>query len=114
MVAPPNSGVKEGARIYVEGLERIQRRLEGNLEACKSGALPAIVKSDMDLHQLFVELSGSEKLPGLWKQVTSSMMLHYERHIEWMESYAEHKAIYEAIVARDAKAAKAALVRNIR
>ena len=141
LVATPNCGVKVGSRtdeevqplvvdirrrvekfamdrlvktIDEDGLALIRERLERNREACESGVLPAIVKSDMELHQAFVELSGSEKLLGLWKQVTSSMMLHYERHIEWIESFAEHEAIYKAIEKRDRKAAKAALVRNIR
>ena len=41
------------------------------------------------------------------------MMLHYERHGDWIESYREHVAIFEAIKSGDRKAAKAALVTNI-
>lgn len=141
LVATPNCGVKVGSRVEEElqpliidirlkveqfamnrlvksiddeGLALLRARLDRNRVACESGVLPAIVKSDMELHQAFVELSGSEKLLGLWKQVTSTMLLHYERHIGWMESFAEHEAIYNAIVARDRKAAKTALVQNIR
>lgn len=41
-------------------------------------------------------------------------MLHYERLKNWMDSYAEHAAIFDAIKAMDKKAAKAALAKNIR
>ncbi len=141
LVATPNCGVKVGSPIDEEvqplvieirrkvelfAVERLinklkdsdlyvlQRQLERNREACKAGALPGIIKTDMDFHQSIVELNGLTKLLGVWKQVTSSMMLHYERLHNWMDNYAEHEAIFEAIKKVDKKAAKAALSKNIR
>lgn len=99
--------------IDTEGLAVLMRRLEKNREACMAGALPNIIRSDMDFHQTILELSGSEKLLGVWKHVTSAMLLHYDRHRDWMESYAEHLAIYTAITNRDKKASKQALKTNI-
>lgn len=141
LVATPNCGVKVGSpmqeeiqplvieirrKIELFAVERLikklkesdvfvlQRQLERNREACKAGALPAIIKTDMEFHQCIVDLSGVEKLNGLWKQVTSAMMLHYERLGNWMGNYAEHEAIFEAIKDADKKAAKAALSKNIK
>jgi len=141
LVATPNCGVKVGVKldeeiqplvvdirlkvehfaierliekIEAEGLTTLLLRLDKNREACKSGALPAIIKSDMEFHQAILELSGSDKLLGVWKHVTSAMLLHYDRHRDWMESYTEHLAIFSAIKKRDKRAAKAALNLNIR
>lgn len=141
LVATPNCGVKVGSplndeiqplvvdirrkvelfaverlisRLKDTDLELLQHRLELNRAACREGALPAIVKSDMEFHEAIVELSGVEKLQGVWKQVTSAMMLHYERLGNWMDSYAEHAAIFAAIKAANKKAARTALAKNIR
>ena len=140
LVATPNCGVKVASRMDDEiqplvidirlrveqfALDRLlkkiartdlavlERRLEKNHVACQEGVLSAIIKSDMEFHEAIVERSGSEKLIGLWKQVISAMMLHFERHGDWIESYREHVAIFEAIKSGDRKAAKAALVTNI-
>ncbi|MDB4474625.1 GntR family transcriptional regulator [Opitutaceae bacterium] len=140
LVATPNCGVKVASRMDDEvqplvvdirlrvekfALDRVMKnvsetalallreRLERNHTACREGVLSNIIKSDMDFHEAIVEEGGSEKLIGLWKQVTSAMMLHYERHGDWIESYREHVAIFEAIERGDRKAAKAALVTNI-
>lgn len=141
LVATPNCGVKVGyrfsediqplvidIRLRVEhfALERfidmktpesiaaLEASLKRNREACSAGLLPGIIKSDMDFHRCFVEASGADKLLGLWKQVTSAMMLHYERLHDWMESYREHEAIFLAVKKGDKKRAKTALARNIR
>ncbi len=140
LVATPNCGVKVASRMDDEvqplvvdirlrvekfALERVMKnvsdstltllreRLVRNHKACREGVLSSIIKSDMDFHEAIVEEGGSEKLIGLWKQVTSVMMLHYERHGDWIESYREHVAIFEAIERGDRNAAKAALVTNI-
>ena len=140
LVATPNCGVKVASRMDDEvqplavdirlrvekfALDRVMKnvsetalallreRLDRNHTACREGVLSNIIKSDMDFHEAIVEEGGSEKLIGLWKQVTSAMMLHYERHGDWIESYREHVAIFEAIERGDRKGAKAALVTNI-
>lgn len=100
--------------INEENLKQLEDRLKQNHEACKGKNLAAIVKSDMAFHQTFIEMAGNEDLLGIWKQVRGYMMLHYERHLNWIESYREHKAIYEAIKRVDKKAARDALKANIR
>lgn len=97
-----------------DGIARLRTCLKRNLEACRAGGLPAIIRSDMELHRTIIEIAGNEKLMGMWKQVSSSMMLHYERHRKWMESYEEHRAIVTAIEKGDKRAARAALKANIR
>lgn len=141
LVATPNCGVKVGhglaediqplvieIRLKIEhfalsrfidrktptSLLALEQHLKRNREACEAGLLPGIIKSDMEFHRSFVEASETDKLHGLWKQVTSAMFLHYERLQDWMDSYREHEAIFAAVKRGDKKAAKAALARNIR
>jgi len=98
-----------------EGIGLLRERLADFKRACEKKDLPAIVKGDMAFHRGIVELAGHEELLGLWQPVIAGMMLHYDRlRGDWMESYNEHKAIFDAIVANDKKAAKAALVANIK
>lgn len=95
-------------------IKKMETRLAEHFESCKGDALPAIVKSDMNFHRSIVELSGIEELLSMWQPIIASMMLHYERHRDWMESYKEHEAILEAIKNRDKVAAKKAIRANIK
>ena len=95
-------------------IQKLRNRLEENKLACGGKNLAAMVKSDMAFHQAIIEMAGNEKLLGIWKQVSGYMMLHYERHSNWLESYREHKAIFDAIKKGDKKAARAALKANVR
>ena len=97
-----------------EILDQLHDRLKANHEACKGKNLADIVKSDMAFHQTLIESAGNENLLGIWKQVRGYMMLHYERHRNWLESYREHKAIFDAVKAGNKKAAVAALKANVR
>ena len=96
------------------GIKLITTRLEAHRKSCESKDLPAIVKSDMEFHQAIIELANVPELISLWQPIIASMMLHYERHRDWLESYKEHKAILDAIETGDKKTAKAALVANIK
>lgn len=92
----------------------IDRRLADHRESCENEDLPSIVKSDMAFHQAIIELSGVPELASLWQPIIASMMLHYERHRDWMESFKEHEKVAEAIKAGDKKAALKALNANIK
>jgi DNA-binding GntR family transcriptional regulator len=81
--------------------------------ACENGSLPSLVKHDMALHRWIVERTGEPDLVALWLSTVMRMRLRYSRHASLMESYEEHRAIAEAIIARDLPAALAALGANI-
>ncbi|MBK1880227.1 GntR family transcriptional regulator [Pelagicoccus mobilis] len=97
-----------------KGVALIDARLEAHRKNCEAQDLPAIVKSDMEFHQAIIELADVPELSSLWQPIIASMMLHYERHRDWMESYKEHEAIADAIKAGDKRAAKKALTANIK
>ena len=94
--------------------ELIQKRLDNHRKSCEAKDLPSIVRSDMEFHQAIIELSGVPELLSLWQPIIASMMLHYERHRDWMESYREHEVVAEAIFKGDVKAATKALNANIK
>ena len=96
------------------GLDLLDKRLEAHRQSCEAKDLPAIVKSDVDFHRAIIELTDMPELSTLWQPVIAGMMLHYERHRGWMESYKEHKAIADAIKAGDTTAAQKALLANIK
>jgi DNA-binding GntR family transcriptional regulator len=81
--------------------------------ACENGSLPSLVKHDMALHRWIVERPGEPDLVALWLSTVMRMRLRYSRHASLMESYEEHRAIAEAIIARDLPAALTALGKNI-
>lgn len=97
-----------------DGIELIDAKLDAHRKSCKSGDLPSIVKSDMEFHQAIIDLADVPELFSLWQPIIASMMLHYERHRDWMESYREHEAIANAIKAGDKREAKKALNANIK
>ena len=105
---------KAMANLDDDGKALINRRLENHRKSCENEDLPSIVKSDMEFHQAIIELSGVAELASLWQPIIASMMLHYERHRDWMESYKEHEKVAEAIKAGDTKAALKALNANIK
>ncbi|GAB5558951.1 MAG: GntR family transcriptional regulator [Synoicihabitans sp.] len=97
-----------------DGLELIRTRLANHRKSCESQDLPSIVRTDMEFHQAIIDLSGVPEVASLWQPIIASMMLHYERHRNWMESYHEHEKVTEAIESGDVKAAIAALKANIK
>ena len=101
-------------RLDEEGIALLKERLEDHRKACRAKDLPAIVKSDMSFHQTIIELADVAELNTLWQPVIAAMMLHYERHRGWMESYEEHRKIAEAIESGDVSAATKALEANIK
>ncbi|HEX3868809.1 MAG TPA: GntR family transcriptional regulator [Pirellulales bacterium] len=140
LIGQPNRGVKVGRgpsqsvqplvvdlrrRIELFALERIfdslvdcdRALLDEIVEkfrvACENGSLSALVRHDMALHRWIVERAGEPDLLALWLTTVMRMRLRYSRHESLMESYAEHRAIVDAIAARDKPAALAALQRNI-
>lgn len=99
------------AEPYLGGLEEVLERLR---RACKRSDPAAIVAEDMAFHRCLIEMSGARELVVMWLPIVARMMLCYRRHRDWMDSYAEHAAIVEAIRRGDRKQAIRALKENIR
>jgi DNA-binding GntR family transcriptional regulator len=99
--------------LMASDLTMLDEIVESFRAACEKGSLSALVRHDMALHRWIVERTGEPDLLALWLTTVMRMRLRYSRHESLMESYAEHRAIVDAIAARDKSAALVALKRNI-
>jgi DNA-binding GntR family transcriptional regulator len=77
--------------------------------ACERNDLMALVGHDMAFHRLIIERTDDKDLLTIWKPIVVRMMLRYYSHQSLMETYADHRLVFEAIRARDKKAALKAL-----
>jgi DNA-binding GntR family transcriptional regulator len=82
-------------------------------EACDSSDATKIALQDVAFHEAVLIGCGGEDLVAAWRQLCSRMLLVYTRHNNYRQSFSEHKEIYEAIAAKDKKAAIAAIKKNI-
>ncbi len=81
--------------------------------ACESNDLNALTDHDLRFHQAIIKSHDDRDLFTLWQPIAMRMMMQYNRLVDLMESYREHKRILDAIQARDKPAAVAALSTNI-
>ena len=95
----------------------LERRLGDVLgqirSACEAGSVRDLVAGDVHFHEAIMASHGDPDLLALWRRVIMRMMMRYDRFSDLMDSFAEHRRIYEAVVARDEPAALAALRANI-
>lgn len=98
-------------------LGRLEQRLGQVLgqirSACVDGNVRDLVAGDVHFHEAIMTGYGDPDLLGLWRRVIMRMMMRYDRFSDLMESFAEHRRIYEAVAARDEEAALTALQANI-
>ena len=91
--------------------------LEDNLadfyQSCKAAEISSMVEQDMAFHRYLVEKVGEPGLVAIWLPVVTNMMLPYSRHADLIESYQEHRAIFDAIKNRDKGRAIKKLKENI-
>ncbi|MCB1237661.1 MAG: GntR family transcriptional regulator [Verrucomicrobiae bacterium] len=89
-----------------ETLDRLRR-------ACRSGDMPGIVGSDMDLHRHIVRRGAAPEIEQVWQSIAVRILMAYSRLSDFSDIHAEHVRIVEAICARDVKASRAALESNL-
>jgi DNA-binding GntR family transcriptional regulator len=83
--------------------------------ACVAGDVPAIVVQDIALHHAIVERTGQSELLDLWLPLVARMRFAYSRfYKDLLEVYEEHRAIIEAMRARDLAGAVKALETTIK
>jgi DNA-binding GntR family transcriptional regulator len=92
-----------------EDIRQLSEILERLRAACERDDLLALVGHDMMFHRSIIELTGDRDLMAIWRPIVVRMMLRYSTHQSLMETYEDHRLIYEAIRMRDKKAALKAL-----
>ena len=100
-------------RITVADLEAWTAILAEIRRACEAGNVAALIDHDRRFHQAIIQSHDEADLFALWEPIALRMLMQYNRFADLMESYAEHKAILDAIRQRDKSAALAALRANI-
>ena len=104
----------EVIRTKPEGfMESLNRNLRLFKLACEDKDMSAVVQLDLQFHRVFLRECGHVGLESVWLPLLGGMRLPYSRHNLLTESYAEHRAIADAIEAGDKKAAIAGLKKNI-
>lgn len=94
-------------------IEELGAILADILDACESGNTDALTEHDIHFHKALVTSYGNKNIVEMWEPIMMRMMMHYSRLGDLMESYEEHKRIFDAIRAGDKAAALAALEANI-
>jgi GntR family transcriptional repressor for pyruvate dehydrogenase complex len=96
-----------------DDITRMRSILETLHDACERDSIGEVEEADMLFHSTIVSKYGDKHLLDLWQSVVTRMMLRYARFDNLIESYNEHRAILEAIEARDRNAAIKAVKANI-
>ncbi|MBT3136393.1 GntR family transcriptional regulator [Alteromonas sp. ALT199] len=73
-----------------------------------------LTKADIAFHEYFVELAGGESLLNLWYPIVIRMRMNYQRIKTSSKLVDEHRDIVNAFREGDAKAAIAAIRKNIK
>jgi len=92
-------------------LESLGENLSKYEEACRAQDMDTVVDLDLEFHRLIVKAADGGSLVELWTPIVLQMFLRYSRHHSLMESFNEHKAIYDAI-ANDQGAKAVELIRR--
>ncbi|MEM6428505.1 MAG: GntR family transcriptional regulator [Deinococcota bacterium] len=100
-------------KITKKDLKAWEKNLSSIKKACKKGDKAALVEHDLSFHKAIIQSHDDTDLFTLWHPIVLRMLIHYDRLGDLMESYHEHKAILDAIKAKDKKKALDALARNI-
>lgn len=94
-----------------EALDHILTRLKN---AFKQEDFIEVTKADIDFHRYLVYKAGGQELVNLWHPIVLRMRMNYKRVSSSKACVDEHKAIVSALKDGNTKAAKEALLANIK
>ncbi len=95
-------------------MEQVAAALAELKVVCDSQDSTRVAVRDLEFHEAMLRACDGEDLISPWRQLCSRMWLNYTRLNNYHEAYAEHVAIYNALVARDVDATVNALMENIK
>ena len=82
--------------------------------ACLDDDMGRLLDHDLEFHRTIIQSHDEKDLFSIWRPMALRMLIQYNRLGNLMESYYEHKRIFEAIRDRDKEAALQAIKNNIR
>ena len=102
-----NNITKEDLNNWKEILERLKK-------ACEQGDVEAAIEHDMEFHRSIILKQGGRDILAVWIPIVVRKRMRYSRYRNLIDSYKEHRKIYEAILARDKNKAIKSLKANIK
>lgn len=82
--------------------------------ACLDNDMGTLLEHDLEFHRTIIQSHDEKDLFAIWRPMVLRMLIQYNRLGDLMESYYEHKQIFDAIRDRDKEAALQAIRNNIR
>lgn len=82
-------------------------------DVCEMGDANALVEHDLRFHKAIMQSHPDKDLFALWEPIMMRMLMHYNRLSNLMDSYLEHKRIFDAICDGNKAEAIKALEANI-
>ncbi|WP_096085214.1 GntR family transcriptional regulator [Agaribacterium haliotis] len=95
----------------IQALEDILTELD---QAFEQEDFNAVTQLDIDFHHYLIKQAGGDELSNLWHPIVMRMRMDYERVSSASDCVAEHRAIIDALKARDCDAVIKALKANIK
>ncbi len=80
---------------------------------CEQDDINSLIEHDLRFHQILIQCHPDKDLLALWEPIMMRMLMHYSRLSNLMDSYLEHKQIFDAIRSGSKDEAIAALAANI-
>lgn len=96
-----------------ETLKMLKQNLRLYEHACQDEEMPTVVQLDLEFHRIILSNCGHPGLERVWLPLMGGIRLPYSRHQKLIDSHGEHKAIFEAIEARDPVQAVEAVRKNV-
>lgn len=94
-------------------IDQLSHILDNIKAACEADSMGDLLEYDLKFHQTIIQSHDEKDLFAIWRPMALRMLIQYNRLGDLMESYHEHKAIFDAIVAGDKEEAIQALKNNI-
>ncbi|MFK7800233.1 MAG: GntR family transcriptional regulator [Anaerolineae bacterium] len=100
--------------ITQEDIQKLEVILADIKEACGRNDMGTLLEHDLNFHRVIIQSHDEKDLFSIWRPMALRMLIQYNRLGDLMESYQEHKSIFDAIQNGDKVAAIEAIKANIR
>jgi DNA-binding GntR family transcriptional regulator len=100
-------------QITTADIAKLEAILANIKAACLNNDMGTLLEHDLEFHRTLIQSHDEKDLFAIWQPMALRMLIQYNRLGDLMESYDEHKQIFDAIRDKDKEAALTALKKNI-
>jgi DNA-binding GntR family transcriptional regulator len=101
-------------QITLQDIQKLEAVLANIKQACLNNDMGTLLEHDLDFHRILIQSHDQKELFSIWRPMVLRMLIQYNRLGNLMESYQEHKRIFDAIKQGNKEEALEALKANIR